>query len=166
MTRNLAAQAAQEVSRTRQYATFHVAGIYLGIEVAKVQEVMREQEMTDIPLAAPAIKGLINLRGQIVVAVDTRRGLGLPPPEIAAPSRNIIIRSDDGGVSLLVDEIGDVIDVPLESFAPVPDNLPAERKELIEGVYNLNDRLLLVLDTDRLLRSAGVAQPVISGTRV
>jgi purine-binding chemotaxis protein CheW len=143
-----------EVLKTKQYATFHVAGIFLGIEVAKVQEVMRHQEMTDIPLAPAAIKGLINLRGQIVIAVDTRRSLGLPPLDTGEPPRNIIIRSADGGVSLLVDEIDDVMDVSLAAFAPVPENMPAERKELIEGVYNLADRLLLVLDTERLLRSA------------
>jgi purine-binding chemotaxis protein CheW len=102
---------------------------------------------------------LINLRGQIVIAVDSRRSLGLPPLEAGVSPRNIILRSDDGGVSLLVDEIGDVLDVPVEAFTPVPENMPAERRELIEGVYNLNDwnlndRLLLVLDTKRLLRSA------------
>ena len=141
-------------SMTRQYATFHVGELFLGIEVEKVQEVMRHQEMTDIPLAPAAIRGLINLRGQIVVAVDTRRSLGLPSSESEVLARNIIIRSDDGGVSLLVDDIGDVLDVPLQAFAPVPENMPAARRELIEGVYNLNDRLLLVLDTKRLLASA------------
>ena len=140
--------------KTKQYATVYVGGLFLGIEVEKVQEVMRHQEMTDIPLAAPAIKGLINLRGQIVVAVDTRRSLGIPPGEHDGDARNIIIRSDDGGVSLLVDDIGDVLDVPPQAFAPVPENMPAERRELIEGVYNLSDRLLLVLDTKRLLQKA------------
>jgi purine-binding chemotaxis protein CheW len=115
---------------------------------------MRHEEMTDVPLAPPAITGLLNLRGQIVIAVDTRRSLGLPREAADGPSRNIIIRSEGGGVSLLVDDIGDVLDVPVETFAPVPENMPAERKELIEGVYNLQDRLLLVLDTKRLLQRA------------
>jgi purine-binding chemotaxis protein CheW len=141
-----------DLLKTRQYATVYVGGLFLGIEVARVQEVMRHQEMTDIPLAAPAIKGLINLRGQIVVAVDTRRALGLPPSDSDSPPRNIIIRSEEGGVSLLVDDIADVLDVPLHAFAPVPENMPAERRELIEGVYNLNEKLLLVLDTKRLLQ--------------
>ncbi len=143
-----------EAVKTRQYATIHVGGLFLGIEVAKLQEVMRHEEMTDVPLAPPAITGLLNLRGQIVIAVDTRRSLGLPREAADGPSRNIIIRSEGGGVSLLVDDIGDVLDVPVEAFAPVPENMPAERKELIEGVYNLQDRLLLVLDTKRLLQRA------------
>ena len=150
----MATTQALDALATRQYATFHVAGIFLGIEVAKVQEVMRHQEMTDIPLAPTAIKGLINLRGQIVIAVDTRRSLGLASAADPSQTRNIIIRSNDGGVSLLVDEIGDVMDVPLEAFAPVPENMPVERRELIEGVYNLSDRLLLVLDTKKLLQKA------------
>jgi len=139
---------------TRQYATVYVGGLFLGIEVAKVQEVMRHQEMTDVPLAPAAITGLINLRGQIVIAVDTQRSLGLTRDAASRPSCNIIIRSEGGGVSLLVDDIGDVLDVPVEAFAPVPENMPVERKDLIEGVYNLHDRLLLVLDTKRLLQRA------------
>ena len=150
----MAAQQNSEAVQTKQYATVHVDTLFLGIEVAKVQEVMRDQQMTDVPLAPPAIKGLINLRGQIVIAVDTRHSLGLAALETGESAHNIIIRSDDGGVSLLVDEIGDVLDVPIEAFAPVPENMPAERRELIEGVYNLNERLLLILDTKKLLQRA------------
>lgn len=143
-----------EAAATRQYATVKVGDLFLGIEVEKVQEVMRHQEMTDIPLAPAAITGLINLRGQIVIAVDARRSLGLPVETKPAAACNIIVRSEGGSISLLVDDIGDVLDVPLESFAPVPENMPAERKELIDGVYNLRERLLLVLATERLLQRA------------
>ena len=140
--------------KTRQYSTFRVHDLYCGIEVIKVQEVIRRQEMTAVPLASNAIEGLINLRGQIVIAIDTRRSLGLPGIPGEDERANIVIRTDDTRVSLLVDEIGDVIDVPLARYAPVPDNIPAQQKELIECVYDLREGLMLVLDTDRLLLDA------------
>lgn len=141
-------------SETRQYSTFRINDLLLGIEVVKVQEVIRYQEMTVVPLAPGVIEGLINLRGQIVIAIDTRRSLGLPRAIGDALPMNVVIHSDDGVVSLLVDDIGDVIDVPLDAYAPVPDNMPKEQRELIECVYDLKEGLMLVLNTTRVLQNA------------
>jgi len=126
----------------------------LGIEVTRVQEVIRYQPMTVVPLAPAVVEGLINLRGQIVIAIDTRRSLGLTRAEGDALPMNIVIQSGDGLVSLLVDEIGDVIDVPAEAYAPVPDNMPQQQRELINCVYDLPTGLMLVLDTARVLENA------------
>ncbi len=145
---------AGDLGETRQFATFHVGDLFFGIEAIRVQEVIRHQEMTPIPLAPPAIQGLINLRGQIVTAVDTRRMLALPPPAVGKRPMNIIIKAEDGAVSLLVDEIGDVLEVPLNSFAPVPDNVPAPQRDLVAGVYKLRHQLMLALDSERLLENA------------
>lgn len=139
---------------TLQYATFHVGDLFFGIEAVSVQEVIRHQEMTAIPLAPPAIRGLINLRGQIVTAVDARCTLGLPPAREGEPPMNIIIHAEDGAVSLLVDSIGDVLEVPLSSYAAVPDNMPTQQRDMIAGVYKLRDRLLLQLKTEQLLEIA------------
>jgi purine-binding chemotaxis protein CheW len=141
-------------STTRQYATFRIQDLLLGIEVTRVQEVIRYQPMTVVPLAPSVVEGLINLRGQIVIAIDTRRSLGLTSVEGDALPMNIVIQSGDGLVSLLVDEIGDVIDVPAEAYAPVPDNMPQEQRELINCVYDLPAGLMLVLDTARVLENA------------
>lgn len=141
-------------SETRQYSTFRISDLLLGIEVVKVQEVIRYQDMTVVPLAPGVIEGLINLRGQIVIAIDTHRSLGLPRATRDALPINVVIHSDDGVVSLLVDDIGDVIDVPLDAYAPVPDNMPKEQRELIECVYDLKEGLMLVLNTTRLLQNA------------
>ena len=138
----------------RQFATFTAGGLFLGIEVLQVQEVLRYLEMTRIPSAPDVIQGLINLRGQIVTAVDMRARLGLPRRTSGELPMNMVIRSDDGAVSLLVDEIGDVVDVTPDSYEPTPDNLPREQRELIEGVYKLEGRLLLALDTERVLHTA------------
>ncbi len=141
-------------SSTLQYATFRIQDLMLGIEVTSVQEVIRYQPMTVVPLAPSVVEGLINLRGQIVIAIDTRRSLGLSRSADEALPMNIVIQSGDGLVSLLVDEIGDVIDVPAEAYAPVPDNMPQEQRELINCVYDLPSGLMLVLDTARVLENA------------
>jgi purine-binding chemotaxis protein CheW len=139
-------------ARSRQYATFFVGGLFFGVEVPEVQEVLRYQEMTRVPRAPEVIEGLINLRGQIVTAVDMRKRLGLPPRPNGEPPMNLVVRSDDGAVSLLVDEIGDVIEVGREDFEGTPDNMGAGQRELIEGVYKLEGRLLLVLATERTIQ--------------
>ncbi len=137
-----------------QYATFRIEDLLLGVEVTRVQEVLRYQEMTVVPLAHAAIEGLINLRGQIVIAINTRSSLGLDAAPEGALPMNMVIQSPDGAVSLLVDEIGDVIHVPAEAYAPVPDNMPQAQRQLIECVYELESGLMLVLDTARVLQNA------------
>ena len=136
----------------RQYCTFLLDGHYFGVEVLRVQEVIRHQEMTRVPLAPLVVRGLINLRGQIVTAIDLRRRLELPDRPEGEPPVNVVVQTDDGAVSLLVDEIGDVWQVPEEAFERPPDTLKGLARELIRGAYKLNDRLLLVLDTEKVLQ--------------
>jgi purine-binding chemotaxis protein CheW len=141
-------------AETRQYATFYIADLFFGIETIRVQEILRYQEMTHIPLAAKAIEGLINLRGQIVTAIDVRRSLALESMGGDRTPMNIVIHADDGTVSLLVDEIGDVLDIALDSYAPVPENMPAQHRQFIDGVFRLSDRLMLSLNVEQLLQAA------------
>jgi purine-binding chemotaxis protein CheW len=132
-----------------QYSTFFVADLFFGVDVLRVQEVLRFQQMTRVPQAPDVIEGLINLRGQIVTAIDMRRRLRLPPRAGDQTPMNIVVRTDDGAVSLLVDEIGDVLDVDEVTYERPPENLDPAARELIRGVYKLKDRLLLVLDAER-----------------
>ena len=138
-----------------QYCTFYVDGQYFGVDVLQVQEVIRYQEMTRVPLAPPAVRGLINLRGQIVTAIDLRRRLGLSDRPAEQQPVNVIVHTDDGAISLLVDEIGDVLEVPGKLFERPPETLRGTARELIRGAYKLNDRLLLILDTERTVRLTG-----------
>jgi purine-binding chemotaxis protein CheW len=137
-----------------QLATFFLAGLFFGVDVLRVQEVLRFQPMTRVPLAPEVIEGLINLRGQIVAAIDMRRRLGLPPRAPGETPMNMVVRTADGAVSLLVDEIGDVLDVEAGDYERPPENLDPAVRDLIRGVYKLKDRLLLVLDTDRTVELA------------
>lgn len=136
----------------RQFSTFRVQNLFFGLEVLQVQEVLRYQEMTKVPLAPDLIEGLINLRGQIVTAIDMRRRLNLEPRTATEPPMNMVVRSEDGAVSLLVDEIGDVLEVRTDSYEPPPENTPSDLRNLIAGVYKLDDQLLLVLDKDKVLQ--------------
>jgi purine-binding chemotaxis protein CheW len=133
-----------------QLTTFYLDGHLFGVEVSKVQEVVRYQEMTRVPLASPVIRGLINLRGQIVTALDLRRRVNLPDRAPDHRPTNVVVRSGSEAVSLLVDEIGDVLEVGEEDFEPPPDTLHGEARQLIRGTYKLKDRLLLALDTEKV----------------
>jgi purine-binding chemotaxis protein CheW len=141
----------------QQYCTFYVAGHYFGLDVLKVQEVIRYQEMTRVPLAPPVVRGLINLRGQIVTALDLRRRLELDDRPADQLPVNVVVQTDDGAVSLLVDEIGDVLQVPDKLFERPPETLQGRARELIRGAYKLKDRLLLILDTERTVNVTGQA---------
>jgi purine-binding chemotaxis protein CheW len=144
-----------------QFATFFVDNLLFGVEVLRVQEVLRYQEMTSVPRAPDVIEGLINLRGQIVTAIDMRRRLGLTRRSGERPPMNMVVRSDDGAVSLLVDEIGDVLEVEESAFETTPENVDARIRELTTGMYKLKDRLLLILDTSKAIDvvSAAVGGP-------
>jgi purine-binding chemotaxis protein CheW len=132
---------------SNRYCTFYLDQRLFGVDVREVQEVIRFQELTRVPLASPVVRGLINLRGQIVTAIDLRRRLGMPDrPEGSVPM-NVIVRSSDGAVSLLVDEIGDVIQVPADQFEPPPETLSGPARALIEGAYKREGQIMLVLNT-------------------
>lgn len=134
------------------YCTFRVDRLYLGVDVLQVQEVIHSLQMTRVPLTSRVVQGLINLRGQILTAIDLRRRLELcDRPKDKLPM-NVVIRTETGPMSLLVDEIGDVVEVDEEMFEPRPETLRGIASELIRGAYKLKDGLLLILHTEKVVR--------------
>lgn len=140
------------MSDDRQFCTFTLDGLLFGVEVMKVQEVIRYLGLTRVPLAPSVVRGLINLRGQIVTAIDLRRRLDMPERPAEQTPMNVVIRTEEEAVSLLVDEIGDVREVDEETFERPPETLRGIGRELILGAYKLKDRLLLVLDTEKVVQ--------------
>jgi purine-binding chemotaxis protein CheW len=136
---------------SRQYTTFEVADQLFGVDVARVQEVLRFHEYTLVPLAPPSIGGLFNLRGQVITAVDLRVQLGLEPRALGGSAMNVVVREDDEPVSLLVDKIGEVIEFDDDALEPPPDTLTGPCRDLILGTFKLEDRLLLALDSKRAI---------------
>jgi purine-binding chemotaxis protein CheW len=148
--------------RTAQAATFFIGDLFFGIDVLRVQEILRYQEMTRVPLAPAITEGLINLLGQIVTAIDMRRRLGLPARTAGALPVNMIVRAEDGAVSLLVDEIGDVLDLDQSLCEAAPDNVSSGARRVLSGVYKLPGRLLLVLDPDKVVQVEADGQPDVN----
>jgi purine-binding chemotaxis protein CheW len=138
-----------------QFCTFYLGNQYFGLDVLKVQEIIRYQEMTRVPLAHPVVRGLINLRGQIVTAIDLRRRLDLADRVDGQLPVNVVVQTDEGAVSLLVDEIGDVLEVSDRQFERPPETLRGTARDLIRGAYKLPDRLLLILDIERTVSLPG-----------
>lgn len=140
---------------SRQLCTFYLDGHFFGVDAQSVQEVIRYQEMTRVPLTPECVNGLINLRGQIVTAIDMRKRLGLQDRPAEKLPMNVVVRSDEGAVSLLVDQIGDVIEVSSEDFETPPDTLRGSARDLVQGAYKLDGKLLLVLNTTETVQLSG-----------
>jgi len=134
----------------QQLCTFFVAGRTFGAEVSAMREVLTAQPLTRVPLAPQQVRGLINLRGQIVTAIDLRERLGFPPCD-GKKAMNVIVEGDDGLVSLLVDEIGDVVVVSADDVEPPPDTMGDRARDLVRCVYKLEDKLLLLLDIEKTI---------------
>lgn len=134
------------MTELKQYATFYVNGFLFGVEVLGVQEVLKYQEMTTMPLAPPEISGLINLRGQITTAIDLRRRLQMPDREDSRSSMNMVVRTGGEVVSFQVDKIGDVLDISSDKFEEVPNTVSEATRAMVLGVYKLDNELLMVLN--------------------
>jgi purine-binding chemotaxis protein CheW len=136
----------------RQIATFRVGSMLFGIDVSIVQEVIRAQRMTRVPLAPPVVKGLINLRGQILTAIELREVLGMEPrPEDQAPM-NVVIQTDSDNISILVDKIEDVLDLDATRIEETPETVEKCYRDLLDSVYKLDKGLLLVLNPERVAK--------------
>jgi purine-binding chemotaxis protein CheW len=135
----------------QQYSSCLVDDLMVGIKVESVQEVTAGSELTPVPLASPLVSGLLNLRGHIVTAIDLRRCLELSDRPAGQRPVHLIMRTADGSVSLVVDQVGDVIEVDEDDFEAPPRTLRGRLRDLITGAYKLDGKLLLVLDTDSAL---------------
>jgi purine-binding chemotaxis protein CheW len=134
------------MNQLRQYCSLTVGDLVLGIGVGEIQEVIKGSSITPVPLAHPAIRGLINLRGQIVTAIDLRRRLGLEPMDADREATVMVLGSADEAMALVVDSVGDVVEVDISSFETPPETLRGEARRMIEGAYKLERSLMLILD--------------------
>lgn len=136
---------------TEDYVTMTIGGQSFGIPVLNVRDVLSPQTITRIPLAAPEIAGSLNLRGRIVTAINMRTRLGLPSEGFVERAMAVVVEHDDEPFSLLVDEVGEVLSVPLRRRESVPATLDERWREVSQGIYRLDDRLLLVLSVTSVL---------------
>jgi len=134
----------------RRICSFGLAGLRIGIDIDRVREVLAAPEVTPVPLAAPAVTGLINLRGQILTVVDARARLSLPPRERGS-STHVIVEHAGEMISVVVDSDDEVIDVDAEDLEPVPTTVGEPIRRCASGSHQLPTGLLVVLDVDILL---------------
>ena len=151
------------MANSRQFCTFYLDQLLFGIELEQVQEVIRYLELTEVPMAPQVIGGLLNLRGQIVTAVDLRRQLELAERPAAVLPMNVVVRTPDGPISLLVDEIGDVVEVEEATFEPAPETLRGRIRTLILGVHKLDKHLMHVVDTAKVCQAVEPERAAATG---
>ena len=134
-----------------EYVTATVGGQLFGLPISRVQDVFAPDRLTRVPLAPHEIAGLLNLRGRIVTAVDMRRRLGLDSSADNAPRMAIGVECKGESYGLLIDAIGEVLKVPVNSRQDNPVNLDPSLARVSAGVHRLEGKLLVVLDVDRVL---------------
>ena len=155
---------ADPMSEDRLFCSFHLGEHLFGIEIGSVQEVLRTQEITRVPLAPPAVRGVINLRGRIIPAVDLRHCLEMGPRPGDREPANIVVRgTGSASATFLIDEIGDVVETTASAHEGPPPTLRGRARDLIECVYKLQDGILLVLAVGKVLRAAYAEAPVPLG---
>lgn len=137
-----------------ELCSFTVGDLCLGIDVTKVQEVIQFQSMTRVPLAQEIVRGLINLRGQIVTAIDLRQCFGYTPFGQDDRPMNIIVHDEGHLVSLLVDNIGDVFEVDDAAFEETPGTVNSEFRDLIVGAYKQPGQLILLISPEKTIELA------------
>lgn len=138
-----------------QYVTFRLAESRFGVSVHRVQEVVSCPELAPVPLASSEVAGLVNLRGQVITALDIRPRLGLTKAQSDANARPMMVVVQAAGETLavLADEVGEVATVEEEEFEPAPATLDSALRTFITGAYKTDGPLLLLLDLDAACRS-------------
>jgi purine-binding chemotaxis protein CheW len=150
------------MGQTSQFCTFSLDQLLFGVDLQTVQEVIRELPMTPVPLAPAVVAGIMNLRGQLVTALDLRQQLEMDPAQAGLTPMNVVVRSQDGAVSLLVDQIGDVVEVNEASFERAPETLQGKIRTMILGVHKLDARLLHVLDVEKACQVGDAVETAVA----
>ncbi len=147
---------------TSLYCTFFLGRQCYGIPVSDVQEVLSGQPLTQVPLAPAAVAGLMNLRGQIVTAVDLRRVMHVQEARPDHEAMNVVVKHADAEVSLQVDSIGDVLSVDEAALERPPETLQGVTRNFINSIYPMEERLLLILDVSRMLEDESCTKATLA----
>jgi purine-binding chemotaxis protein CheW len=140
-------------NRTVELATFYVGDSLCGMDILKVQEINKLLEMTEVPLAPDYVKGILNLRGQIVTVIDLGSKLRLADTETDGDTRNIIVNSNGEYIGLLVHRIGDVERTEEENIEPPPANIGGIQGKYFEGVFKKENSLIGILNVEEILKN-------------
>lgn len=135
----------------KQYATFYVGDLLLGVDIHQVQEINRQLDVTDVPQAPDCVRGVINLRGEVTTVIDLRTILGLEQAEVTRDSRNLIVNSNGESVGFLVDRISDILTLRDEQIGPPPTNIDGVKGKYFLGVHTMESEILVLLNVAEAL---------------
>ena len=139
-----------------QLVTFSIGDEEFGVNILKVQEIIRTMEIPKVPRAPEFVEGVINLRGKVIPIIDLRRRFGLAPKAHDKNTRIIVIEINNIIVGFVVDAVSEVLRIPASTVEPPPPVVAGVESDYISGVGQLQDRLLIMLDLDKLLSSEDV----------
>ena len=137
---------------SNQYCGFVLGDDYYAVPVLRVQEVVKPLNITKVPLSQDYVTGLINLRGQIVTSIDLKKMLKISSPTNENDYMNIIVKSEDSLISLVVDKILDVFEVEEQNLEETPDTLDNHLKQFVSNVYKTDKKIFILLDIEKLLK--------------
>jgi purine-binding chemotaxis protein CheW len=141
----------ESLEQEQKFVTMRVEGQVFGIAVKAVQDVLRRQRIAHVPLAPRVVAGSLNLRGRIVTAIDMRVRLGMPPFEDISAAMHVVVEYKNELYSLVVDGVGDVLNLPMKNFEKAPSNLSESWRNLAVGVFKLDKQLLVILDVHHII---------------
>lgn len=136
---------------SEDFLTFIVEGQFFGIPVLQVQDVLREQPVTKIPLSSAEVAGSLNLRGRIVTAINVRQCLSMPVRDSSKSNMSVVVEHNNELFSLIIDSVGEVLRLAKGDFEKNPGTLDPAWKELSTGIFQLKDNLLIIMDVSKLL---------------
>ncbi len=137
---------------SREYVTVEIADQLFGIEVTSIHDVFQPHSLTEVPMAPPEVKGVLNLRGRIVTAIDARDRLGLPKPECENHQDMAIgVEIDNESYGLIIDRVGEVLRLAESDREPMPSNIDSKWQDVSHGIYRLDGRLLIILNIESML---------------
>lgn len=128
-----------------QYATFYVGSSLLGLDISAVQEINRNLKLTKVPLGPPSVRGVMNLRGEVVTVLDLQMLLEQRPAETTQKSRNMIVKCDGELIGILVDRVADIVSISSSDIMPPPTNLSGSESRIVRGVYQMENSLVMVV---------------------
>ncbi len=146
-----------ESADSSDYITMTIADQLFGLPVLSVQDVLGPQKIACVPLAPDEVAGSLNLRGRIVTAVDMRTRLGLPPCDESVTSMSVVVDYQGELYSLIIDAVGEVLSLPKDRYERSPPTLDPRWREVANGIFRLDDRLLVVLDISQILNFGGTS---------
>jgi purine-binding chemotaxis protein CheW len=138
-----------EVHGTMQLVSFKLAKELYGIEITKVREIILITDITRIPESPDFLKGLINLRSTVIPVIDLRVRFGLPEADLTDESRIMVLQAGGKTIGIMVDAVSEVLRVKHDQIAP-PPTVAGLGRDYVNGLVKLDDRLLILLDIDKI----------------